>query len=138
MNFFDIYNILRAKTISKEKIKELEKASKDWLTLFLSVYQTKHVTPYIHTLVAHIPEVLDLYGSVACFSQQGLEKLNDLLTNNYFRSTNHHGADALRQLLMKLNRMEELQDCQRVKQQHCCRICKESGHNAWTCQKRSS
>ena len=137
VKFFEIYNILRAKSISNEEIRKLERNTKDWLTLFLSVYQTKHVTPYMHVLVAHIPEFLDLYGSLSSFSQQGLEKLNDLLTNTYYRSTNHHSADALRQLLIKFNRMEELEDSQRVKQQHRCRICKEIGHNARTCQKRS-
>ena len=124
-------------SLVRKKITEFEKASKKWLTLFLLVYQTKHVMPYMHILVNHIPEFLDLCGSLACFSQ-GLEKLNDLLTNNYFRSTNHHSADVLHQLLMKLNRMEELQDSQHVKQQHHCRICKQSGHNARTCEKHSS
>ena len=45
-------------------------------------YQTKHVTPYIHTLAMHITEIIRRYGNVSLFSQQGLEKLND--TRNYF------------------------------------------------------
>ena len=130
MTFFEIYSVLREKKLNNEKVQEFEKSVKDWLILFLSVYQTKHVTPYIHTLVAHIPEFLKLYGSVALFSQQGLEKLNDLLTNNYFRGTNHHSLSALQQLMLKLNRIEELEECQREKKLYHCSICKKTGHNA--------
>ena len=80
--------------ISKKLI-EFEKASKRWLTVFLSVYQSKYLIPCMHTPITHIPDFVDLYGSLACFSQQGLEKLNYLLAKNYFRSTNHHRADVL-------------------------------------------
>ena len=53
----------------------------NWITVFfLSVYQTNDVTPYIHLLVSHIPQFLEMYGTLAPFSQQGLEKLNDDLT----------------------------------------------------------
>ena len=135
VTFFKIYNVLRVKILSEEKIREFDKSVKDWLVLFLSVYQTKHVTPYMHTLVAHIPEFLESYGSLAAFSQQGLEKLNDLLTNNYFRSTNHH-HDALQQILLKLNRLEELEDSERVKQLHRCTVCHKTGHNSRICEKQ--
>ena len=47
-----------------------------WVELFCSIYQTKHVTPYIHALAMHVHEFLNLYGSLSKFSQQGLEKLN--------------------------------------------------------------
>ena len=106
-DFLNIYTTLCLNSIDDEKIKEFKTTVKEWLVLFLSVYQTKNVTPYIHTLVFHIPEFLDLYGSLAPFSQQGLEKLNDNLTKDYFRSTNHKDCDVLRQLLLKLNRLEE-------------------------------
>ena len=54
-----------------------------------------------------------MYGTLAPFSQQGLEKLSDDLTKDYFRSTNHRDYDALKQMLLKLNRLEDLtdQDC---------------------------
>lgn len=106
------------------------------MTLFLSVYQTKHVTPYIHLLVSHVPEFLEIYRTISQFSQQGLEKLNDDITKDYFRSTNHRDPDALKQLLLKLNRLEELadQDCGRSKQVHICKRCKNAGHNSRTCE----
>ena len=104
-DFMAIYNLLRSTNTEKEQIKE---SVTKWLKLFLEVYQTKHVTPYMHTLVYHVPEFIGLYGSLALFSQQSLERLNDRLTKDYFRSTNHH-EDALKALLLKLNPLEELQ-----------------------------
>ena len=58
----------------------------------------------MHLLVSHIPQFLDMYGTLAPFSQQELEKLSDDLTKDYFRSTNHRDYDALKQMLLKLNR----------------------------------
>ena len=42
----------------------------------------------MHLLIAHIPEFLKLYGSLAPYSQQGLEKLDDV-TKMYYGGTNH-------------------------------------------------
>lgn len=86
---------------------------------------------YMHTLVSHVPEFSEMYGTIALFSQQGLEKLNE----DYFRSTNHRDRDALKQMLLKLNRLEELTDegCIRSKQTHLSTLCKKPGHNSRTC-----
>ena len=67
-DFLSIYSTLCLTSIESEKIKQFETTVKDWLNCFLSVYQAKNVTPYIHTLVFHIPEFLTLYGSLAPFS----------------------------------------------------------------------
>ena len=137
-SFLSIYETLRSNTpLSKEEISEFRRQTQRWITRFLSIYQSKHITPYVHLLVSHIPEFLELYGTLSPYSQQGLEKLNDDLTKDYFRSTNHRENDALKQMLLKLNRLEELgdQDCLRPKQTHVCRLCKQSGHNARTCTK---
>ena len=44
---------------------------------FRKQYQTKDVTPYIHALHAHVPEILKLYKNIAYYIQQGIEKYND-------------------------------------------------------------
>lgn len=51
-----------------------------WLSTFNEVYMKKHCTPYNHLFVCHVPYLLKHYGSVAQFTQQGLEKLKDLIT----------------------------------------------------------
>ena len=65
----------------------------------------------------HTSEFLKLYGSLAPYSQQGLEKLNDDVTKVYYRGTNHRIKEALEQILLKRNRTEELahQSCNRTK-----------------------
>ena len=112
-----------------------------WLALYLSIYQTKNITPYIHAFVKHVWEFLDLYGSLEQFSQQGLEKLNDLTTSHYFSSNNHHHKEeeALRQLLLKWNRIERMEDAgvARHKRKCTCSICGISGHNKRACKENS-
>jgi len=95
------------------------------------------VTPYIHLLTSHIPEFLEKYGTIAPFSQQGLEKLNDIITKDYFRGTNHRNC--LKQILCKLNHLEELNDEGYIhsKEKYTCKICKKQGHNSCTCKKHA-
>ena len=54
---------------------------KEWVRDFLTVYQTKNVTPYVHSFANHAPEFIKQYGNIAKFTQEGLEKLNDITTN---------------------------------------------------------
>ena len=134
VDFISIYNTLCLQSISQEQIETFKITVDDWLKLFIQLYQTKNVTPYIHTLSSHVHEFLYLYGSLAPFSQQGLEKLNDDITKDYYRSTNHH-EDALQQMLLKLNRLEDLQDTTTLpKQVHNCKNCNSPGHNSRTCK----
>ena len=133
-SFLEIYDLLRKKPcMSTDEIETFELKTKNWLVEFLKVYQTKQVTPYIHFLTSHIPEMLKFHGSLRGFTQQGLEKLNDIITQDYFKSTNHRNS--LKQIMLKLNRLEDLNDsgCSRSKVIHCCSVCKQEGHNARTC-----
>ena len=112
-----------------------DKEAKDWVNLFTSIYQTKDVTPYIHCFAMHISEFISLYGSIAMFTQQGLEKLNDLTTIYFQHFTNHHGQDALRQILEKRNHIEqmEIEGHQRVVRKQKCSRCHKTDHNKRTC-----
>ncbi len=79
----ELYNILRCtKLLTHTDIHDLTTRVKTWLSVFLYVYQTKHVIPYTHIFVNHAPEFLNLCRSLSPFSQQGLEKLNDNITEN--------------------------------------------------------
>ena len=109
MKLYDIYKIIKSSNpVATCSMQELRCKLKTWMSLFTSIYQTKNVTPYIHVLMSHIPEFLDMYGAIVAFSQQGLEKLNEEVTQDYFRSTNHRDGESLNQLLRKLNRLEEM------------------------------
>ena len=65
--------------------------------------------PYMHALCSHVPEFLALYGNIEYFTQQGMEKYNDITSKNFFRSTNHRGVSAIKQLFLKRNRLQFLE-----------------------------
>ena len=77
-----------------------------------------------------VPDFLKLYQNISSFNQQGLEKYNDQVSKDYFRSTNHKGSEALHQLMMKKQRIFQLQvmGAERVKKSYQCSNCKETGH----------
>ena len=68
-------------------------------------------------------------------TQQGLEKLNDTTTKDFFRSTNQRGLDALVQIMQKRNRLEYFEDigCIRKMRNYQCSNCGQQGHNIKTC-----
>ena len=135
-SFFGIYQQLQSN--DQLNADQLQDDVDEWITLFLSIYQTKHVTPYMHIFRSHVPQFIKIYGTLSPFSQQGLEKLNDDITKDYFRSTNHHDTESLSQLMFKLNRLEELShDSYRIKNTHVCKLCKSTGHNSRTCPSKS-
>ena len=126
---------IRSESLSPAEISVFASDAKSWLQLFLQVYQTKCVTPYMHALVSHMPQFLSIHGAINPFTQQGVEKLNDMYTHYYFHSTNHRESDSLKQLLLKKNRLEYLADngFERSKEKNVCSSCKKSGHNKRTC-----
>ena len=60
-------------TIGSSRVARIYEKVNAWLTLFISLYQTRHVTPYMHVLVVHIPKFSKDIGSLVPFSQPGLE-----------------------------------------------------------------
>ena len=109
-NFFAIINKLKADTFTDEAISTLKNEIFEWFTLFGDTYLTIDCTPYIHVLVHHVCEFLELHGNVNFFNQQGLEKFNDVCTKIFFRGTNVRGMEALKQLMSKRNRIQLLED----------------------------
>ena len=83
----------------------------------------------MHAFYSHVPEFLKLYQNISFFNQQGLEKYNDQVSKDYFRSTNHKGSEALLQLMMKKQRIFQLQvmGAERVKKVTSAVIAKKLG-----------
>ena len=133
--FMVLNESIRSEALTEAEISKFATDVKSWLQLFLQVYHTKHVTPYMHALVAHMPEFLRTYGAITPFTQQGVEIFNDLYTHFYIHSTNHRKTEALEQLLLKQNRIDHLTDtgCERKTQSQHCSLCKKAGHNKKTC-----
>ena len=123
--------------LTNEIIAEFQTQSKAFVDNFLEVYLTKHVTPYMHCMMYHVGEFMTLHGSIVQFIQQGLEKYNDVMTKDYFRSSSHWGIQCFIQILQKQNRLEHLESIgvQRSKvHKITCHNCKEHGHNRLTCK----
>ena len=86
-------------------------------------YYKKDVTPYMHIMVYHVPEMISHYGKIKKFSGQGMkyykrkqfhvfiddvtgvEKNNDAAKKNYFSSNKH---DAPGEILKTEARLEAL------------------------------
>ena len=86
----------------------------------------KNVPPYMHVMA-----YLNFFGytkEIVQFTQQGLEKLNDISTKNFQRSSNHRDHETLKKILQKMNRVELLRDqgYERDIRQQKCSICKVS------------
>ena len=136
--FIALVNHLSVSTeqsLDKWSPQDFDKKAKQWVTDFASTYQCKDVTPYMHCLAMHVSEFLQLYGNIGQFTQQGLEKLNDLTTIFFQHASNHHEQEALKQILEKRNRIEELeyQGYQRSVREQKCSKCKQKGHNKRKC-----
>ena len=135
-SFYDLMKMLTS--ISHEcDANAFDQSAKTWVNNFCAVYQTKHVTPYAHALSMHVSRFLQLHGNISQFSEQGLEKVNDLTTKHYLRSTNHREKEALYQLIEKRNRLEYLEHkgCARKKRKCTCTSCGQLGHNKRKCLK---
>ena len=90
---------------------EIKQATKQWLKLFISLYHTKHITPYMHEFVEHLYEQYRDIGNIDFFNQQGAEKLNDKIKMLFFKSTNKnilHKKDFIKQIIEKQCRMDYL------------------------------
>jgi hypothetical protein len=133
--FVHIINDLKCDYTSQDSVLHIKDKIKTWLQKFLKVYQGKDVTPYMHAFCYHVPEFLELYSNIEYFTQQGMEKYNDRCSKDYFRSTNHHGTDALEQLFLKRSRIQFLEGvgCERIKKSYKCRNCLLHGHTIKTC-----
>ena len=72
-SFMKLNKVIHSQVISSIEIETFKQGAKAWLQLFLTVNQTKHVTPNMHAMVAHLPEFMQLYDGIVLFTQQGLE-----------------------------------------------------------------
>jgi len=55
--------------------------------------------PYKDAMANHVSEFMRVHGSILSFTQQGLEKYNDMMTKEYFRATCHRKDEALIQIM---------------------------------------
>ena len=97
--------------IKPDHASQFEQKARAFVSKFMDLYPTKHVTPspYMHCMMNHTSQFMELHGSILPFTQQGLKKYKDIMTKDYFRATSHKGEQCLIQILQKQNRMEYLE-----------------------------
>ena len=72
--------------ITEKDISDFESQSGEWVQKFIQFYQTKANMPYIQAISNHVGEFMRIHGSILPFTQQGLEKFNDVVTKQYIRA----------------------------------------------------
>ncbi|XP_069103679.1 uncharacterized protein [Argopecten irradians] len=129
--FLEIHDLLRSDNPYHAVVKEKVQL---WGSKFVILYQSRDITPYMHILFYHVAELIEIHGNISKFTQQGLEKMNDVCTKAYFRSTNHKNNTALKQILEKQNRQHLLEHNFRDKEKTVtCSNCKKVGHRCGKC-----
>jgi len=83
-----------------------ENSCHNLLILFLECYGKERMTPYLHVTCVHLHEMHKLHGNLNYFCNEGLEKLNDLSTSSFFRSTNKRST-FIKQMLERDARLEK-------------------------------
>jgi hypothetical protein len=109
----DFYKILNIVKENKDVVKSEEIASMtaNWLKNYLNFHFEKTVTPYIHVFCNHLHEFINVHGDVNVFNLEGLEKLNDISTIEFFRSSNRwleRKSNFLIQIIKRRSRLEIL------------------------------
>ena len=66
----------------------LKSSIRNWSTLYTNCFEKIEVTPYIHLFTCHLDFLIVRDGDIDLFNIQGLEKLNDMSTREYFNATN--------------------------------------------------
>lgn len=102
----EFYSIDRSISDNRLTSEELKTRTDNWLFNFLQVYPKDEVTPYMHIFRNHFYEILEKYGDLSKFTCQGIEKLNDETTREYFTCTNKKD-DCLRQMLTRRLRIDK-------------------------------
>ena len=107
--FFGIIDKIKRNELDSIKMKN---ETLNWLGIFLQVHSNKDVTPYMHTFVYHLYEfqesLVKLNLTINKFNLQSLEKKNDIVTSQYFHSTNRMVFKSLKYILFKNNRLDLL------------------------------
>jgi len=88
-----------------EKTDLLQQRMYQWKKDFNFLFEKSKHTPYLHILTDHVPDSIKKHGDLDVYNIQGLEKLNDQTTAEYFRGTNRK-QDDVQQLAMFRGRNE--------------------------------
>ena len=104
----DFFSILTS--LKSEQLPDLDHVQgliNQWFIQYVSLYTQTSVTPYMHMFNYHLIDQYKKYGNINYFNTQGLEKLNDLSTMDFFKATNKR-EDYCFQILKRNMRLDYL------------------------------
>lgn len=128
--FVALYDRFRNFDPDTDSTVALSKNAKEWVGRFARKYQANRVTPYMHQLAFHMPELVELHGSLGKWSQERFEYMNHVETRDFFQGSNHRHQDgsAFISYLQRQNRQSDMVGLQRTKRTYGCGTCGEPGH----------
>ncbi|EXX71393.1 hypothetical protein RirG_078850 [Rhizophagus irregularis DAOM 197198w] len=92
----NFYLLHKAVKDSKTDVVQFSNDAREWLHQFLdsSFYQASDITPYMHVLMYHIPEMMHIHRQfgLAAFSCSAVEKKNHQQVSHFFRKTTKDGG----------------------------------------------
>ena len=93
--FAILYAVITCKDPSDEMIDHYFSKAQEWVSLFTSLHgkvvghNKANVTPYMHLMVYHVPNVLQMFKTVKLFTGQGVERNNDFARSTVLRKSNN-------------------------------------------------
>jgi hypothetical protein len=71
--FLQIYVSIKNGNFANRKANssDVKVLTQEWLKLYLTIYRPETVTPYMHTLVEHVPQMMELHGNIDLYTMQG-------------------------------------------------------------------
>ncbi|CAF4406345.1 unnamed protein product, partial [Didymodactylos carnosus] len=75
----------------RQLVPSLKEKCEQWGLEYARLFGVDQITLYIHVFISHLHEFYDLFNNLKIFSLQGVERLNELLTRDYFTGTNRKG-----------------------------------------------
>jgi hypothetical protein len=101
------------KNREKSNAGKIKSMTENWLKIFLDFHFADDITPYIHVLCNHMHEFVEENGNVNVYNVEGLEKLNDISTMEFFKSTNKwidRGSSFIKQMMQRRARLDFIEN----------------------------
>ncbi len=106
-NYLSWHNqMLRKRSLwTDEEIELFDAEAKDFMSVFLSIFLTRHVTPYMHLYANHISELLYRHRTLYSFLQEPIELNNHVNLSDFHWCTSKRTHGAMKQLVQKRCRL---------------------------------
>lgn len=109
LKFWELYQEAN-KPLNEIDLSQFKKDLINWGEMYKPLEKTGKYTPYIHSFITHVPEMILKYKDINKYKCENIEKLNEFVKRDYKQNTNklskkyYQDTPYLLQLLKKTNR----------------------------------